>query len=141
SIMGVGMGLSFFFPQVKLGHMAGIVGLLTIQLLLVGNFRTIENVLKYLILAFTVSFLFTLLLTSPNIGEVLKGTFIPSIPSGAGPGMMSVTGTTMITGYLFFVQSTAIRERWTKPQDLHKARSDIFSIAPIMMGVSAMIMI
>lgn len=141
SIMGVGMGLSFFFPQVQTGHMAAITGLVTIPLLLAGNFRTIENVLKYLILAFTLSFLFTLLLTSPDLGEVLKGTFIPSVPSGAGPGMMSITGTTMVTGYLFFVQSTAIRERWTKPQDLHKARNDIFGMAPIMMGVSAMVMI
>ncbi|MEI3608511.1 NRAMP family divalent metal transporter [Pseudogracilibacillus sp. SO10305] len=141
SIMGVGMGLSFFFPNLQIGHMAAISGIVAIPIILAGNFRAIENLLKYLILGFTLSFLITILLTSPNIGEVLKGAFIPSVPTGAGPHMLSLTGTTMITGYLFFVQSTALRERWSGPKDLYKARNDIYIMAPIMIGVSAMIMI
>src|SRR5699024_9954822 len=52
SIMGVGMGLSFFFPNLQIGHMAAISGIVAIPIILAGNFRAIENLLKYLILGF-----------------------------------------------------------------------------------------
>lgn len=141
SLMGVGIGLNFFFPNISPGHLAGIAGVIAIPIILMANLQAIENVLKYLILGFTASFLITIILTRPNMVEVMRGAFIPSIPRGAGPHMMSLTGTSMITGYLFFIQTTAIKEKWSGPSDIYRARSDIFIMSPITILVSAMIMI
>ncbi|HHV14004.1 MAG TPA: Nramp family divalent metal transporter [Clostridiales bacterium] len=141
SIMGAGLGLQFFFPNVEASSLAAIIGLVCIPLILSGSYKTIETAIKYMILAFSISFLATVLVSGPSLGAILKGLFVPSIPKGALPNVLSLVGTTGIGGYTLFLHTNSIREKWSGPEDLYKARNDIFIMAPIAVITTAMIMI
>jgi NRAMP (natural resistance-associated macrophage protein)-like metal ion transporter len=80
------------------------VGILALQVF--GSYRLIANVFKWLCLAL-LAYIGAALFARPNIGDVLRGTFIPTISLNAGfiGILVALLGTT-ISPYLFFWQAS-----------------------------------
>ena len=81
------------------------IGLITAALQILGSYNTIKKVFRWLALVL-VAYVAAALLAKPNLGEVLRGTFIPHIRFDAHSLSMlvAVVGTTLST-YLYSWQS------------------------------------
>jgi manganese transport protein len=100
-------------------------GLIAFLLLRTGSYRVVERVLVVLVGLMAVTFLLTALLVRPPLGPLLAGLFIPTIPSGTG--MLYVAGLigTTVVPYNLFLHASAVREKWSGPEDLPAARLDL----------------
>jgi manganese transport protein len=101
---------------------AGVVAYL---LLRTGSYRVVERVLVALVALMAVTFLVTAAMVRPPLAPLLSGLFVPTIPGGAG--MLYVAGLigTTVVPYNLFLHASAVRERWTGPEDLPAARLDL----------------
>ena len=106
-----------------------IIGVIILILGLSGSYKLIERVMIVLIAIMSVTFITTMIVAKPDLGEVFQGAFIPTIPSGSIIMIIALIGTTVVP-YNFFIHSTMVQERWSKPSDLKEARWDtIISIS------------
>ncbi len=141
NLTGAGLGMQLFLPTSNVGPLAMIVGLVSIALILSGNYKLIEKVIKYLVLLFTLSFILTAIITRPNLIELLKGFLIPRVPEGGWSNLVSLLGTSGLAGYGLFLHTNAIKEKWQGIENLDKARNDNLLLTPVAMFTTAMIII
>lgn len=129
-IKGAGEVLStiFGFNSPFIGSII-VVGLV---LLLIGRniYHSIESVMKLLLALMTLAFLFIALQTSPDYGEVLKGTIGFSIPSDTGVHgalLVAVSIIGAVAGSISnFVHPYFMKEKgWTNPSHLRTQRNDL----------------
>jgi manganese transport protein len=126
-LLGTSLGISTLtgIPSNVLGP---IVGILILILGLSGSYKIIERVMITLIVIMSFTFITTMFIAKPNIGELFQGAFIPTIPSGSIILIIALIGTTVVP-YNLFLHSSMVQERWSKPSDLKDSRRDtIFSI-------------
>lgn len=126
-ILGGSLGIATLtgLPQRVLGPAVGII---TLILVLTGNYKIIEKVLMVLVAIMCVTFITTMVVVKPDFGAILKGAFVPTIPKGSIVTTIALIGTTVVP-YNFFIHASTVKERWNKPEDLELSRWDIiFSI-------------
>lgn len=111
----LGKSFSDFYPL--------IVGLLAFTLLWFGSYKILEKVFVGLIFLMSLSFILTAVLTKPSIFEVLRGLFVPTIPSESILTIIALVGTTIVP-YNLFLHAALVNEKWTGGSDLKKARWD-----------------
>jgi NRAMP (natural resistance-associated macrophage protein)-like metal ion transporter len=82
------------------------IALVVIALQVWGSYQLIANVFKWLTLALF-AYVFSAFFCKPNMGEVIRGTFLPSLPWNRAFLVLTVgiLGTT-ISPYMFFWQSS-----------------------------------
>lgn len=104
---------------------AVLVGLLAGALLWTGNYRWVERAMVGLVLLMSATFVATALTVLPSTEGVLAGLFVPRLPDG-GALLVAVglVGTTVVP-YNLFLHAAAVRERWSGPDDLPRARKDL----------------
>jgi manganese transport protein len=102
-----------------------LIGVVAFVVLYFGNYKTIERFLVALVIVMSLSFLIAAVLTQPDISEVLKGLFIPSIPDESLLLIVGLIGTTVVP-YNLFLHASLVKERWKDVGDLKKARSDVY---------------
>ncbi|MFT5829269.1 MAG: manganese transport protein, partial [Urechidicola sp.] len=78
-----------------------LIGVVAFVVLYFGNYKTIERFLVALVIVMSLSFLIAAVLTQPDISEVLKGLFIPSIPDESLLLIVGLIGTTVVPYNLF----------------------------------------
>lgn len=102
-----------------------IAGGVAFLLLATGSYRAVERVLIALVALMSVAFLATAFLVRPPLGPLLRGLFVPTVPGGAG--MLYIAGLvgTTVVPYNLFLHASAVRERWSGPEDLPAARLDL----------------
>ena len=71
----------------------------------------------------SVSFVLTALFTKPDLMEILKGLFIPSIPDNSIFNIIALVGTTVVP-YNLFLHASLIKEKWNSSDDLKSVRRD-----------------
>ncbi|OES46353.1 Nramp family divalent metal transporter [Domibacillus iocasae] len=122
-LLGTSLGISTLtgIPDNVLGPTVGIIILL---LGLTGSYKTIEKVMIFLIVIMSITFITTMVIAKPDIGEMVKGAFIPAIPAGSIITIVALIGTTVVP-YNLFIHSSTVQERWNKPSDLKESRWDI----------------
>lgn len=104
---------------------AAITGLLAFLLLRTGSYRAVERVLIGLVALMSLAFLATALLVRPPLLPLLRGLFVPTVPSGVGILYVAgLVGTTVVP-YNLFLHAAAVGEKWDGPQDLRAARMDL----------------
>ncbi len=127
-LLGTSLGITTLtgIPSNILGP---IIGIVILFLGLSGSYKLIERVMITLIVVMSFTFITTMIIAKPDLGELFKGAFIPSMPSGSIIMVIALIGTTVVP-YNFFMHSTMVQERWNKPSDLKEARWDtIISIS------------
>ena len=110
-----------------------IVGAVAFLLLATSSYRIIERVLILLVAVMSVLFLLTAIIVSPELPSLLKGLFMPTLPSGSLLTAIGLIGTTVVP-YNLFLHASAVKEKWDASlpvrESLRGARADaLFSIA------------
>lgn len=100
-----------------------LIGIIAFALLYIGNYKILERVLVSLVILMSISFVITAILTRPDILEIIKGAFTPSIPDGGLLTIIGLIGTTVVP-YNLFLHASLVKERWNKAEDLSAARMD-----------------
>ena len=116
-----------------------IIGIVAFCLLYIGNYKILERVLVSLVILMSLAFLFTAIMVKPNMFQLLKSAFVPSLPKESILTIIALIGTTVVP-YNLFLHASLVKEKWTEKSDLKHARKDTF-IAIIFGGIISMCII
>lgn len=130
NIMGAVMGLEsvtgisvFNAGNHSIRIWPSITGLMAFLLLYSGSYKSIERILITLVIIMSITFIATAIMVKPSITGILKGIFVPSLPSGSILMLISLIGTTVVP-YNLFLHASAAKEKWNSKADLSKSRAD-----------------
>lgn len=112
------------------------IGAIAFLLLYLGNYKILEKVLVFLVILMSLAFLITAIITKPDLGSIIKGTFIPKLNEGNLLMVIGLIGTTVVP-YNLFLHVSLVKEKWQNKKDLKYARKDTF-IAVILGGLVSM---
>src|ERR671916_2860585 len=124
NITGAALGLetlSGVSPQVW----AVIVGIVAFALLASGAYRVIERVLVALVIVMSVVFIVTaiIVIRPGDVGNILAGAFVPSIPPGALITVAALIGTTVVP-YNLFLHASSVQEKWPESVPTREALAE-----------------
>lgn len=125
NLSGAALGIEAVFGQ---GGQVFTLGVVTISvlaagLLLSGSYKLIEKILIVLVLAMAGAFVSTFFLVLPNLGEMMRGLFVPQVPSGSLMTVIALIGTTVVP-YNLFLHASAAKRKWKTVDELAVARRD-----------------
>ncbi len=140
NIGGATLGLEALFGTTYLSYYPLIIGICAFILLYIGSYKVLEKVLVSLVLVMSVSFLVTAIITKPDVLEILKGLFVPSIPKEGLLTIVALVGTTVVP-YNLFLHASLVSEKWKSADDLKAVRRDTYAAIAIGGLVSMSIMI
>lgn len=124
NLTGGAMGFHSLVPQISMKTIALVMGMIAIILLYSGSYQYIEKFLTGLVLVMAFAFIFTTILSKPDIEEVFNG-FIPSFHDVNWMSVVGLIGTTVVP-YNLFLHSSSAAQRWKNKEDIHDARIDTF---------------
>lgn len=131
NIGGATLGMDALFGEEYSTFYPFVIGGLAFILLYMGSYKAMEKVFVTLVLIMSLSFLLTAIITKPNILEIVKGMFIPSVPDGSILMIIALVGTTVVP-YNLFLHASLVSEKWKSKEDLPTARKD--TIISIVLG-------
>lgn len=102
-------------------------------LLFIGRYKVIERALISMVIVMSVMFLVTAIIVRPDVGAMLRGLVVPSIPAGSLITLIGLIGSAVVP-YNLFLHASSVQEKWpaSVPTDraLSEARTDTwFSIS------------
>ena len=138
-LLGTSLGLGHLL-NIPTNILAPIVGIIIFIIGIQGSYKLIEKIMIGLMVVMGITFITTMFLVQPNLGEVFKGMFVPTIPDGSIIMVIALIGTTVVP-YNFFLHATTVQERFSGMKDLKLARWD--TVISITIGgiISAAILI
>lgn len=101
----------------------GSISISAALLIWLGSYNQLERILIGLVTLMALAFVATFLIVKPDLGTLVQGLVIPTIPSGGLMTVVALIGTTIVP-YNLFLHASAARSRWSGPEDLPAARSD-----------------
>ncbi|MBE0650247.1 MAG: Nramp family divalent metal transporter [Bacteroidales bacterium] len=144
NILGASMGLAEITKMTEL-HIQGfwsmkiwgvVIGLAAFLVLSFGSYKYLERVLIFLVTIMSISFIATMFIIKPGFWAILKGMFIPTLPSGSLLMLIGLVGTTVVP-YNLFLHASTVQEKWKNKEDLKDSRFDL-SLSIILGGVISM---
>ncbi|MBD2841070.1 Nramp family divalent metal transporter [Erythrobacter rubeus] len=125
NLSGAALGIAAIAGESEAVFAASIVtiALLASVLLLAGTYKLVERVLLALVAIMAASFVATFAIVRPDLGGMATGLLVPSIPDGALLTVIALIGTTVVP-YNLFLHSSAVRNKWSGPEDLTAVRAD-----------------
>ena len=124
-----GGGSGFAFPLISLLPL--LMGGIAFGVLYSGRVKVIERVLVGLVWLMSVVFVSTMLLSSPDWSEVIRGLLIPGIPTGEVLLVVGLIGTTVVP-YNLFLHASVVQERYAGIEDLADMRRE--NVTAIILG-------
>lgn len=142
NLSGGGAGLEILLPGLatEWHAAAATLGLLAGLFLFLSGYTWVERVLKLMVLVMSISFAASAILTGPKLFEILKGTFVPSLPTGSEMAAIGLIGTTVVP-YNLFLYSRVVQERFSGTESLGAMRRDLHLFLAIGGLVSGLITI
>lgn len=121
-----------------------LLGAVAAAVLWFGQYKLIERCLIALVLLMSLAFIGTMLLTKPDLLQLVKAALSPQIPDGAMLTVVALIGTTVVP-YSLFLHAAAAAQKWPAPASdiapasaalqtsdaLHAARHDIAVALPL----------
>lgn len=138
NISGAALGMQVFGEANHIFYPI-LIGCIAFSILFIGNYKILERSLVALVLLMSLSFLITAVMTKPAIGEIVKGTLIPSMPKNTILIIIGLIGTTVVP-YNLFLHASLVKEKWKSATDLSAVRKDTF-ISIILGGIVSMAII
>jgi Mn2+/Fe2+ NRAMP family transporter len=108
-----------------------LIGAVAATVLWVGTPRVVTTVLATTVAFMGIAFLVTAFLLRPPAGEVLRGSLVPSVPTGSGLLLLGLVGTTVVPYNLFLGSGIA------RGQNLRDIRFGLV-VAVVLGGVISM---
>lgn len=123
-LTGASIGLSTLtgWPVKLIGP---IVALIILFFGLRGSYKLIELMMITLVGIMSFTFILTMIVAKPNIGEMFSGALLPSVPTGSALLIIALIGTTVVP-YNLFIHSATVQEKWNQPSHLRESRWDIY---------------
>ncbi|MFS4491696.1 Nramp family divalent metal transporter [Maribacter sp. 2308TA10-17] len=125
NIGGATLGLEAIFGTTYLSFYPWIIGFCAFVLLYMGNYKLLEKVLVSLVIIMSLSFLVTSIITKPDVLAILKGLFVPTVPSESILTIIALVGTTVVP-YNLFLHASLVSEKWKSPNDLKAVKRDTY---------------
>ncbi len=125
NIGGATLGLEAIFGTDYLKYYPLIIGVCAFTLLYIGNYKVLEKVLVSLVLIMSLSFVVTAFITKPDIVQILKGLFVPTVPKDGILSIIALVGTTVVP-YNLFLHASLVSEKWKSQDDLKAVRRDTY---------------
>jgi manganese transport protein len=126
NITGAAVGLSLL-SDVSVQTWSILLGCAALALLSFGRYKLIERVLVVLVIMMSLTFLLTAAMVRPDVGQLLQGAFVPTLPDGSILTVIGLIGTTVVP-YNLFLHASSVQEKWPtavpKPEALREARLD-----------------
>lgn len=113
-----------------------VIGLFAFFILLLGTYKYLEMALIFLVMIMSISFIATMFIIRPDLLPVIKGMFLPTLPSGSLLMLIGLIGTTVVP-YNLFLHASIVQEKWKSKNDLNDSRFDL-SISILLGGVISM---
>ena len=112
-----------------------VIGASAFGVLACGVYRIIERLLIAMVVMMSLVFLATAIRVQPSMGEVARGMFVPTLPTGSLTTVIALIGTTVVP-YNLFLHASAVRERWPASMDRSEAlRASRFdTVLSVMLG-------
>lgn len=127
-LLGTSLGLSAL-TGISEHTIAPIIGIIILLFGMSGSYKFIEKIMVVLVFVMGVTFITTMVVAKPDLGEIFKGAFVPGIPKGSIIMIIAMIGTTVVP-YNFFIHASSAPEKWNDPSHLKAARWDtIISIS------------
>ncbi|ACA87676.1 Nramp family divalent metal transporter [Shewanella woodyi] len=123
NITGASLGLSAIFGESSLPFLPLLIGSVSAILLFIGSYKLLERVLIGLVIAMSLSFFITAILTKPDLGAVLSGLFTPQVSSQNILMVIGLIGTTVVP-YNLFLHASLVKEVWQHPNELKFVKQD-----------------
>ena len=141
NVVGASVGLGILFGPYRTVFCI-IISAVALALVLTGNIKYIANALTGLVFIMAIVFLLTAIIVGANVGHLLSGMFIPSIPSGAMLNAIGLIGTTLVPYCLYLHASTTASNKVADKDDaLIDARYDSVTNAILTAIISISIMV
>ena len=122
NLTGAAMGLAVL-TGVSHSTWVVLVGVAAAGLLLSGTFRSIERVLIVLVGVMAGVFVVTAIMVRPDIAQLAKGMFRPSLPDGAYTTVIALIGTTIVP-YNLFLHASAAAKKWSDSSRIERSLSE-----------------
>ena len=139
NITGGSLGLIALTGKESLNLSPLIIGSIAFTVLYIGSYKVIERSLILLVIIMSLSFLITSIITKPDLGELIKGLFVPTINSGNLIIILGLIGTTVVP-YNLFLHSSLVKEKWNSIDKLKTARIESF-VSILLGGIVSMAII
>lgn len=107
-------------------------------LLFTGRYRLVERVLVVLVAVMCLVFVVTAVLVGPDLAEVLRGAFVPSVPDGSILVAVGLIGTTVV-GYNLFLHSCGVLERYPRGAQTRASLSAARTDTVVSIGLGGLI--
>lgn len=138
-LLGTSLGISTI-TGLSPNLLAPLFGVVILVIGLSGSYKVIEKIMIGLIVVMSVTFITTMIVAKPNLGEVFQGAFIPTLPDSSIIMVIALIGTTVVP-YNLFLHSENVIERWNSPRHLADSRWDIIISISIGGFITAAILI
>lgn len=138
-LLGTSLGVSYLF-NVSENIVAPILGVIILILALSGGYKVIEKLMIILIIIMGITFITTMFVAGPDILELLKGAFVPGIPSGSILLVIALIGTTVVP-YNFFIHAQTASEKWGDTSRISDMRFDTILMISVGGLITAAILI
>jgi len=125
NLSGAALGIQIIFGNSPLVFKFAVAAISIVAgaLLWLGSYKIIEKLLLSLVFLMAISFIATFIMVKPDLGAFFTGLSTPKIPSGSLMIIIALIGTTVIP-YNLFLHASAVKDKWSSPEDLKAARSD-----------------
>ncbi len=132
NIGGATLGLQGLFGEGSLSQFYPLlIGSIAFVLLWFSGYKTLEKVFVALVGIMGVSFVIAAFMTKPDVTEIIKGMFVPTLPSESLLTVIALVGTTVVP-YNLFLHASLTKEKWSSESSLKDARWD--TIVSITLG-------
>lgn len=124
-ISACGLAAHSIVPQLSVSTWGIIHSIVAAVLVFVGRYRLFERIIKIFIALMFVTVVTSAVLVGPDLGSILRGIFVPSLPDGSGKFLLGVVGgiggSVTLLSYSYWM-----RERdWKGPYFAPETRIDL----------------
>ncbi|MDC0601435.1 Nramp family divalent metal transporter [Aliiglaciecola sp.] len=137
NLTGAALGLATL-SDIDLTIWVWILALAASLLLISGKYKLIERALISLVLLMSLVFVSTMIIASPNMGEMLNGAVSFSIPSGSALMVIALVGTTVVP-YNLFLHASIVAKTKDTAQNTHQAISNNRIDAGLSIGLGGLV--
>lgn len=110
NVVGAATGMGIIFGNSRTLFCLLISGV-ALGLVLTGSIKYIANALTGLVFIMAIVFLVTAIVVKPDLGALVHGMLVPSIPSGALLNAIALIGTTLVPYCLYLHASTSASKK------------------------------
>ena len=100
-----------------------LIAALAALLLWFGSYKHIEKILIGLVGIMALAFIGTFFVVGPDFLTLFKGLVTPKVPTSSLLTVIALIGTTVVP-YNLFLHASAVKDKWTKADDLNAVRAD-----------------